>query len=201
MDNNTHTPMIRLNNTFVDAALFTQDFVCNLTECKGYCCVEGDYGAPVEAEEVEVLADNLEAIKPYMPDSNRRKLEKLGFWEKDPEGDVVTKCMEEQETECIFARKEADGVWKCSIERAWEDGKQPLQKPVSCHLYPVRLEERGAMLGLHYDRAEMCDPACTLGESLQVPIYQFVKTALIRKFGEEWFNKLDEVAQGLIRRS
>lgn len=185
----------------VDASLITNDFVCNLTACKGYCCVEGDYGAPMDSEEVQTIDDHLEAIKPYLPKNNLRKLEQEGFWEKDPDGDLVTKCMEEKETECVFARQEEDGVYKCTIERAWEDGKLPFQKPVSCHLYPVRIDERGPMPALHYDKADICDPACTLGDSLQVPIYQFVKDALVRKFGEDWFQKLDEVAKGLIQRS
>lgn len=201
MNDDDNAPMITLNNTLIDTALITQDFVCNLTACKGYCCVEGDYGAPMEATEVETITDHLEAIKPYLPEANRKKLEQEGFWEKDTDGDLVTKCMDEQATECIFARQEANGVYKCTIEQAWEDGRQPFQKPVSCHLYPVRLEDRGAMTELRYDKAEMCDPACTLGESLQVPIYQFVKAALIRKFGEEWYQNLDAVAQGLIKRS
>ncbi len=190
--------MIRLNNTQVDPSLVAQDFVCNLSACKGYCCVKGDYGAPLEKGEVETLQSHLEAIKPYLPQGNRQKLEIEGFWEKDPDGDVVTQCMNEQETECIFARQEANGVWKCTIEQAWEDGKQPLQKPVSCHLYPVRLQGNGAITTLLYDQAEICDPACRLGESLKVPVYQFVKAALIRKFGEEWYHQLDAIAQDLI---
>lgn len=187
--------MIALNNTLISKEILSSDFVCNLEACKGRCCVEGDYGAPMEQEEVANIEDNLEAIKPYMNKQNREKLEKEGFYEQDPDGDTVTKCMDG--ADCIFVRKEADGVYKCTIERAWEDGQSDFQKPISCHLYPVRLEENGPMTQLHYDKAEMCDPACTLGASLQVPLYKFVKTALIRKFGEEWYQNLEQVAQSL----
>ncbi len=187
--------MLALNNTLISEDILNNEFVCNLEACKGICCVEGDYGAPLEQSEIGIIEESLDEIKPYMNKANREKLENKGFYEQDPDGDMVTKCMGGKD--CIFVRKESDGVYKCTIERAWEDGKINFQKPVSCHLYPVRLEEDGPMTQLHYDKAEMCDPACTLGKSLQVPLYKFVKEALIRKFGEEWYNQLDSIAESL----
>ena len=187
--------MIPLNNTLVSDEILNKEFVCNLAACEGRCCVEGDFGAPLEKEEIELIQDNLDLIKPYMTKANRQKLEKEGIYEKDPDGDMVTKCM--NGADCIFVRREADGIYKCTIERAWEDGKLDFQKPVSCHLYPVRIEQNGPFTTLEYDKAEMCDPACALGKSLQVPIYQFIQNALIRKFGEDWYNRLDELADNL----
>ncbi len=189
--------MIPLNNTLIDEEILSKDFVCNLTACKGRCCVEGDYGAPLEEDEVPAIEESLEAIKPYMNEANREKLEREGFYEQDPDGDTVTKCM--GGADCIFVRKEADGVYKCTIERAWEDGKINFQKPISCHLYPVRIEENGPMTKLIYDKAEMCDPACTLGASLDVPVYKFIENALVRKFGSNWYNNLTHIAQNLSR--
>lgn len=185
--------MIHLQDTLVSEEMLEKDFVCNLSECKGMCCVEGDYGAPMEPKEVETIHKNLEKIKPYMTREGRRKLQEEGFHEVDPEGDTVTTCINDRD--CVFARQESDGVYKCSIERAWEDGELDFQKPLSCHLYPAKISDIADMKAVNYDRWDICDPACELGRSLEVPVYKFLRHALIRAFGEAWYQELDAIAQ------
>lgn len=183
--------MIKIDQTLISEDLLEEQFVCDLSKCKGMCCVEGDSGAPLEKDEKKTISKNLEKVKPYMNPAMVEHIEKKGFSEKDSDGDLVTQCPGGKA--CVFAIQR-EGVWMCSIEKAWEDGEADFQKPVSCHLYPVRLNELSGLTGVNYDRWEICNPACTLGKSLKVPVYKFVKEALIRKFGQDWYNKLELVA-------
>lgn len=183
--------MIRIDKTLVSEDLIEEQFVCDLSKCSGMCCVEGDSGAPLEDSEKKTIKDELEEIRPYMKSDMVQFMDKNGFWEKDFDGDIVTKCPGGKA--CLFAI-EKEGTWMCAIEKAWEDGKASMQKPVSCHLYPVRLNEVGGLTGVNYDRWEICSPACDLGKSLKVPVYKFVKDALIRKFGRKWYEKLELIA-------
>ncbi len=183
--------MLLHENTLISLDVLEKEFVCNLSACKGACCVEGDSGAPLEPEEIEIIAENLKEIKPFMDRKSLAVLDKKGFYEKDKEGDLVTNCLNGKA--CIFAITE-NGIYKCAIEKAFIAGKISFKKPVSCHLYPIRIAKVGEYKALNYSKWEVCSPACTFGKSLKVPVFKFLKEALVRKFGEEWFDGLEEIA-------
>lgn len=188
--------MILLGDTLVSLEIFDNEFVCNLSDCKGACCVEGDYGAPLSAGEVSTIQKYIENIKPYMNEKGKRLLAKKGFSEEDPDGDLVTTCVSGRD--CVFAIDE-NGVYKCAIEKAYENGDIDFRKPSSCHLYPIRLNQVGGYTALNYSRWDICSAACTLGKELKVPVYKFLKDALIARFGQEWYAELELVAQEYLR--
>lgn len=180
--------MIQIDNTLISDDIKEQFFVCDLDKCKGACCVEGDLGAPLEKEELAELEEVMEVVKPYLSREAIETLEKNGPYLLDEEGDFSTTTIDHRE--CAFAFYDEGGILKCGIEQAWKDGKTTFRKPVSCHLYPIRVERLHEYLALNYDRWHICSPACSLGEALSVPVYVFLKDALIRRFGAVWYEKL-----------
>jgi hypothetical protein len=184
--------MLQIGNTLVSLDLLEQHFVCDLSRCKGACCVEGDSGAPLEEEELEALEQNLDAIAALLPDENRKELERQGLYLRDADGDWTTPLMGGHR-ECVYTIFE-NGVAQCGIEKAWQQGTSTFRKPVSCHLYPVRINKLNHAEAVNYHRWSICSPACRLGDKLQVPLYVFLKEALIRKYGPEWYEELELVA-------
>jgi len=186
--------LLELENTLVSADLYEEQFVCDLGKCKGACCVEGDLGAPLEQEELNVLEDDYEAIKPYLSEEGRDAIEAQGKYVLDNEGDYSTTLIEGKE--CAYVIRDEKNILKCGIEQAHKAGKTSFQKPISCHLYPVRIAKlANGMDALNYDRWPICDQARVCGTSLKVPVYQFVKNALVRKYGEQWFESLTELVK------
>lgn len=185
--------MILLENTIVSEDILERNFICNLAACKGACCIEGDSGAPVSGEEITILASELENIKPYLTPISLAAIDKNNFWEKDTDGDLVTTCL--PTGECNFSFRDDIGYLKCGIEQAFIDGKSSIQKPLSCHLYPIRLSKVGDFDAVNYHRWDICKPACNLGDENKLAVYKFLKEPLIRKFGEDWFNELDNIAK------
>jgi hypothetical protein len=185
--------MILLENTIVSEDILEKNFICNLAACKGACCIEGDSGAPITQDELEILESELENIKPYLTAVSLEAIKTQNFWEKDTDGDLVTTCL--PTGECNFSLRDEAGMLKCGIEQAYRDGKASIQKPLSCHLYPIRISNVGEFEALNYHRWDICKPACKLGEEHQVAVYQFLKEPLIRKFGADWHNELDEIAK------
>jgi hypothetical protein len=185
--------MILLENTIVSEDILEKNFICNLSACKGACCIEGDSGAPITQDELEILEAELENIKPYLTAVSLEAIKTQNFWEKDTDGDLVTTCL--PTGECNFSLRDEAGMLKCGIEQAYRDGKASIQKPLSCHLYPIRISNVGEFEALNYHRWDICKPACKLGEEHQVAVYQFLKEPLIRKFGADWYNELDEIAK------
>ena len=184
--------MIQHDGTLISLDVLEEDFVCNLSKCKGAGCVEGDFGAPLNEDEIAIIEKDLEAIKPFMTSIAVKQIEEMGFAEKDPDGDLVTQCIKGRD--CVFAIDEA-GVYKCAIEKAFEAGKTDFKKPISCHLYPIRLSTLKEYTAINYSVWDICAPACTLGKELKVPVYRFLKEPLQRKFGEQWYADLEEIAQ------
>lgn len=177
----------------VDKAVLSDDikekhFVCDLQKCKGACCVEGDLGAPLNTEELPIINSILEEVKPYLTPEGQNVIEAEGAYELDDEGEYCTTTIEGKE--CAFAIYDKAGILKCGIEQAYNDGKINWQKPISCHLYPIRITKYDHYDALNYDRWEICDPACSLGDELKVPIYKFLKGPLVRKYGEKWYEDL-----------
>ena len=185
--------MFQLGKTIVSEEIIENDFVCNLTACKGACCVDGNAGAPLEDRETEILVDIYADIKPFLRPEGVAVIEDLGAFVKGDDGEWETPLI--NNSECAYVTFSENGTAKCGIEEAYNQGAIKWKKPVSCHLYPVRVREYTQLTAVNYHKWEICDPACSLGAELQVPVYKFAKEALIRKFGESWYEELEQVAQ------
>lgn len=185
--------MFQIGKTLVSESLIDQDFVCNLKACKGACCVEGEAGAPLSEQEALWLSENQSKLQPYLPKAGVEALNKQGAFIQLDSGEFETPLVAGKE--CAYTHFEPDGSAHCGIERAYKAGAVEVQKPISCHLYPVRVQDYSEFSAVNYHRWPICSDACVLGASLKVPVYQFVKDALIRKFGEDWYQELSLVAE------
>ncbi|MGJ8591753.1 MAG: DUF3109 family protein [Aquaticitalea sp.] len=185
--------MFQLGKTIVSEDIIQKDFVCNLSACKGACCVDGDAGAPLELDETKILQDIYPKVKPF--------LRKEGITAIEAQETFTTNDFGEHETplidgaDCAYVIFDKKGTALCAIEEAYNQGVIDWKKPVSCHLYPVRVKDYTEFSAVNYHKWEICDDACTLGKELQVPVYKFVKQALIRKFGEDWYMELEKVSE------
>jgi len=186
--------MILIDNAVISDDIKEQFFVCDLDKCKGACCVEGDLGAPLEESELKELEDSYEAVKPYLSEKGIKAIEKEGLYIKDFEGDFSTTTIEGRE--CPFSVYDENKVLKCGIEQAHIDGKTDFKKPISCHLYPIRITKYDHYEALNYDRWSICSAACVFGAKLGVPIYKFLKEPLIRKYGDTWYEELCDDIEG-----
>ena len=184
--------MIQVGNKIIALDVFEKYFVCDLNSCKGACCVEGDSGAPLLKEEKYILEDLYEKVRPYMSKKGIAAIENQGIAVYDSEGDLTTPLINNRE--CAFVAYE-NGISKCTIEQAYLDGKINFKKPISCHLFPIRIKEYCDFDAVNYEQIKVCGPACDCGSKLQVPIYVFLKEPLIRKYGEDWYKELLESAK------
>ncbi|SMO60875.1 DUF3109 family protein [Solitalea koreensis] len=182
--------MIQVENTLVHEDIIKEYFVCNLNACKGACCVQGNAGAPLENNEREILEEIYPKIKPYLTEKGIQAIEKDGTYVVDFEGDYTTTCVDGDQ-ECAYTVFE-NGTALCGIERAWKDGVIDFRKPISCHLYPIRITKYPEFDILNYDRWNICSAACSHGSELKVSIHQFLKEPLIRKYGQAWYDELEE---------
>ncbi len=185
--------MIEIDNTLVSDDILERKFVCDLNACKGECCVAGDSGAPLEKEEAEILAKIYPTIKPFMNAEGIAEIEKMGVSLIDSDGDLVTPLVDGVK-HCAFVIFE-NSIAKCSIEKAFYAGKVDFKKPISCHLYPVRITKYKHFEAVNYEEWDVCKPACNCGEKLDVPVYKFLKEPLIRKFGNDWYANLELLAK------
>lgn len=183
--------MFLIGDTLVSEEIFSVDFVCNLSKCKGACCVEGDAGAPLEDHELQILDDIYEIIKPFLRPEGIEAIEEKGTYVKGFDGEWETPLVKGKE--CAYVIFEKNGIAKCGIEKAWEAGVTDFKKPISCHLYPVRLSKTQSYTAVNYDKWDICAAACVLGKELNVSVAKFVKDALVRKFGQEWYDELMQV--------
>ena len=185
--------MIQIDDKLISEDLFSEEFVCNLAKCKGICCVEGDAGAPLDEEETRILDEIYPKIKPYLRPEGIQAIEEQGTYTLDFEGDLVTPLV--NNAECAYVIFDEKGYTKCAIEKAYEDGVIDWQKPISCHLYPIRIKEYSNFSAINYHEWDICSDACTLGKELGVKVYQFLKKPLIRKYGEDFYQTLSEAAE------
>lgn len=185
--------MIAIDKTLVSEDLLERKFVCDLTACKGACCVAGDSGAPLDKEELPLLESVLEKVKPYMVKKGIKAIEKHGPYVVDGDGDYTTTLVSEG-AECAFVYFDENKVAGCAIEKAYNEGKISWQKPISCHLYPVRITAYKSYDAVNYHTWDVCKAACECGKKLDVPVYKFLKGPLIRKYGKEWFQQLEQSA-------
>ena len=185
--------MIELGRTIISEDILEKEFVCNLSACKGACCVEGDAGAPVDDAEAKILEDIFPKVKPFLRPEGVAAIEQQGTSVTDWDGELVTPLVKGKE--CAYVIFDEKGITKWGIEKAWEAGAVDFQKPVSCHLYPVRITVYKDFDAVNYHKWNVCSPACSLGKELEVPVYKFLKGALTRKYGEAWYGELDELAE------
>ena len=188
--------MIAIENTIISEEIITEKFVCNIEACKAAWCVEGDLGAPLTREETIKLDSIYSKIKPYLSESGRTEIEIQGKWILDEDGDWSTPTISGKE--CAYSVYDDKGILKCGIEQAFENGAVDFRKPISCHLYPIRVKEHKEFVAVNYHRWNICQPACALGQTLGVPVYKFLKEALKTKFGENWYKELELVADAYL---
>lgn len=177
----------------VSSEILSEAFVCDLQKCKGACCVEGDSGAPLEKKELGILEKNIDKIIPFLTKKGIKAINDQGVYIKDEDGDWVTPLVGNMK-ECAYTIFE-NGQAKCGIEKAHEASKIKFRKPISCHLYPIRIQRLKHYEAVNYHRWDICSAACKLGKRLRVPVYKFLKAPLIRKFGSGWYKKLQGVAE------
>lgn len=183
-----------MEDILVSDEVFDEHFVCDLLKCKGGCCVDGDAGAPITREEANIIEDLYPIIKPDLSQRAIEEIEENGAYTFDDEFDIVTPTLDGGI--CVYGYHDEMGIVKCAIEKAFSEGKTDFKKPISCHLFPIRVVENDKFHALNYEpRPSLCKPACKLGKSLKVPVYQFLKEPLIRKYGEDFYEDLEHTAQ------
>lgn len=190
--------MIAIDNILIADAIVKEQFVCDLSKCKGACCVDGDAGAPLENDELDKINEVYEAVLPYLDETSKKELERQGRYVYDREYGWVTPTINSKV--CVYGIHDADGVVKCGIEQACIDGKIKWKKPISCHLFPIITKEskHSDNVYVNYEpREDHCKAACTFGKKLKVPVYVFLKEALTRKFGKKFYSALEATAQHL----
>lgn len=186
--------MIAIDHVLLSDEVVEEQFVCDLNACKGGCCVDGDCGAPLTEEETHIIAGIYPTIKPYLQPEYIAEIESQGTHTTDDEFGYVTPTV--NGGICVYAYTDEAGIVKCAIEKAWRDGKVDFQKPISCHLYPIRVKEMPGYEAVNYEpRKKLCKPACKLGRQLKVPVYKFLEGPIKRKYGQEFYEALDAVAQ------
>lgn len=187
--------MIIVQDKLVSDDLVLEQFICNLDACKGACCWEGDMGAPLSPEELPILDRIFEEIKPFLSPAGIRAIEQQGKYGWSEEGQEWGTTLVDNGP-CAYMTLDGQGKAQCGIERAWKAGATDFQKPISCHLYPIRVGKNDIVgfEALNYDRWDICSAACTLGEKEKVPVYRFLKEAIVRKYGEDFYEELDAAA-------
>lgn len=185
--------MISLDNTLISDDIRDSFFCCDLGQCKGGCCVEGDAGAPLEEEEISLIEDCLEFILPYMPPGGQDIVNANGVFDYDAEGNYVTPLV--NDGECAFVCHE-NGIARCAIEKAFGERAIPFPKPISCHLYPIRVRKlANGNEALNYHKWHLCKYAVEKGYAENLFLYRFLDQALIRKYGRAWYNRFLELIE------
>lgn len=187
--------LVEIDDKLISTEIFSRKFVCDLNACKGACCVEGDNGAPLTMEEVDILEDIYDEVKPYMRPEGIAAVEQSGVFYMDDFNHPATTLV--NDAECAFVYFDELGITKCAIEKAYMEGKVEWKKPVSCHLYPIRTSKVGDGLALNYEEWSICKPACACGDALDVPVYRFLREPLIRAFGSDFYKDLEQVESEL----
>ena len=185
--------MFQIKNTLVSESIIENDFVCNLSKCKGACCIEGNAGAPLEDKEIDEIKKSYPIVKQYLSSKSINEITKQGQFITTISGDFETPLVDGKE--CVYLILNENKVAQCSFEKAFEEGLISWKKPISCHLYPVRVKEYSEFTAVNYHNWFICSDACSLGNELKKPVYEFVKEALIKKFGNQWFLELEKIAK------
>ncbi len=184
--------MLQIDDTLVSFDVIERQFLCDLPQCKGACCVEGDAGAPLEKAELAILLRILPEVWNDLSTDAQALIKKQGVAYIDAGGETVTSIINGKD--CVFTCYDADGTCKCAIEKAYREGRISFYKPISCHLYPIRVNRYNTFQAVNYNRWSICKAAEILGKKEKLPVYQFLKEPLIRKFGTDWYARLDTAA-------
>ena len=190
--------MYQIGDVLISDEVLTERFVCDLENCMGACCIEGDAGAPVDLDEIMQIEDVLPIIWDQLSIPARKVINKQGVAYTDPEGQLVTSIVNNKD--CVFTCYDEKGCCFCALEKAYREGKTRFYKPLSCHLYPIRHKKVGDLDAVNYHQWEVCKAAVLLGQKKDVRVYEFLKEPLIRKFGEAWYQELTEAVEELKRR-
>jgi len=190
--------VIIIDDILVGDEIVEKQFVCDLTKCKGGCCEEGDAGAPLEKEELDIILESYEKVKPFLTEGAIKEIDKNGKYHYDREFGWVTPTLSSDREICVYGKRDEKGVIQCAFEQAYNQGIIGWKKPVSCHLFPIIVTKTKSEQypRLNYEAREgLCDPACGLGKKLKVPTYEFLREPIVRKFGEDFYNALDTIAK------
>lgn len=186
--------MLQIDDKIVSFEVIEERFLCDLNACQGICCVDGDAGAFLKQDELRIIKKTFDKIKKYLPEKHLKSIEKQGLYVKDEDGDFVTPCIDTGE--CVFLTyDETDEIYKCAFEIAYEKGEIDFWKPISCHLFPIRLSKYETFTAVNYQKRNICSAGRFLGFQKNLRVYEFLKAPLIREFGEEWYEKLDYAAK------
>src|SRR5574344_933200 len=187
--------MIQIGDVIVSLDVLRAKFCCDLNDCHGYCCVEGDSGSPIEQDEVAALEEALPVVWHDLSEKAKSVIDRQGVVYNDRDGDLVTSIVEGKD--CVFTCYDEKGCCYCALEKAYREGKSGFYKPISCHLYPIRVSDFGSCKALNYHRWDVCKAAVVLGESKDIPLYKFLKEPLVRKFGAAWYAELEDTVEEL----
>lgn len=185
--------MLQIGKTIISEDIIEKEFVCNLAACKGACCVDGDAGAPLDEDEAILLKKVYSKIKPFLRKEGIYAIEKEGVYTTTEKGEYETTLINHKD--CAYVIFDENKKALCGIEKAYNQGVIKWKKPISCHLYPIRVQHYAEFAAVNYHKWQICNDACSLGKELEVPVYKFVKQALIRKFGSEWYRELEKTAK------
>ncbi|WP_167610053.1 DUF3109 family protein [Maribellus sediminis] len=189
--------MIEIGRTILSDDVFEKHFVCDILKCKGACCIEGDSGAPLTDDEAMMIELEYSNFENYLPEKHIREVEKQGFSVIDSDGDLVTPLVDNRQ--CAFSFYDERGILKCAIEKAYFEGKSKFRKPISCHLFPIRITEYKRFDAVNYQELEICKPGRECGTSQKIPLYKFLKEPLIKKYGADWYAQVELAAEHLDR--
>jgi hypothetical protein len=187
--------MLIIHDKLISDELVEEQFICNLSKCKGACCWEGDFGAPLADEELEILNAIYPEVRPFLTEEGQKLLDTEGGYQKFGKGEeevIGTTLL--PDGRCAFLTFDTQGIGKCGIEKAYEAGATTFKKPISCHLYPIRVSKNTGFEALNYDRWDICSAACQLGQEHRMPVYRFLKDALVRAYGEDFYQELEATA-------
>lgn len=185
--------MLQIDDTIISLDVLESQFICDLQKCKGECCVDGDSGAPLEKDENDKINEILPTIWDELSPKAQALINEQGISYTDYDGELVTSII--NGNECVFTYFDEEGICKCVIDRAYRDGRISFQKPISCHLYPIRLQKYRDFTAVNYHKWSVCKPAVKFGKKEGVELYKFLKEPLIRRFGEKWYDDLCEAAK------
>ena len=187
--------MLEIGRTIISFDVFEKHFLCDLFKCKGACCIEGDSGAPLTEEEAQMIEKDYSSFGGYLPKKHKKEISRQGFSIIDSDGDLVTPLVNNRQ--CAYSFYDENGILKCSIEKAFFEGNTTFRKPVSCHLFPIRITEYKRFDAVNYQELDICKPGRECGRSQKIPLYKFLKEPLIRKYGEEWYKEVELAADHL----
>jgi hypothetical protein len=187
--------MLEIGRTILSLDVIKAFFCCDLAHCKGACCIEGDSGAPLTKQEATIITRIYPLVSPYLPPEHNEIIKNHGSSFIDNDGDLVTSLVRNQE--CVFSYRDENGILKCSFESAYLDGITTFRKPISCHLFPIRITEYKRFDAVNYEQLPVCIPGRICGKSRKIPLYRYLKEPLIRKYGVAWYQKLELAARHL----